>query len=78
MSHAVISRQTDEALNSVMTFFGIDAYNKPLFGIAAATAGVDSFSVTIEALASAIASDSRRMADQRIKARIAEEKERKR
>jgi len=75
MSSAVISRQTSDALDRVMKFFGIDAYNRSLFGEAARSAGVDTFSRTIEALDAAISSDSRSCVEQRIRTRITEQKQ---
>lgn len=75
MSSAVISRQTSDALDRVMTFFGVDIYNRPLFGEAARAAGVDSFSKTIEALDVAIRMDSRSGTERRIRDRIARQKE---
>lgn len=71
----VISRQTNEALLRVMKFFNIDEYNRPLFSEAAAAAGVESFSKTIEAIDGAIAIDSRNGSNLRIRARIAEQRE---
>ena len=75
MSSAVISRQTSDALERVLTFFGIDSYNRPLFGEAARAAGVDAFSKTIEGLDVAIRSDSRSGTERRIRDRIALQKE---
>ena len=75
MSSAVISRQTSEALDRVMAFFGIDRYDRQLFGEAARAAGVDAFTKTIEALDAAIRIDSRAGTERRIRDRIALQKE---
>ena len=74
MSNAVITRQTSEALDRVMAFFGIDAYNRPLFGEAARMAGVDAFSKVIEALDGVLATDSRNGSPLRIRDRIERQK----
>lgn len=78
MSNVVISRSTLEALERVMAFFGIDSYDRDLFGIAARSCGVDAFSKTIEALDMAIRSDSRSGINRRIRERIEMERELKR
>ena len=75
MSSAVISRQTSDALDRVLAFFGIDSYNRPLFGEAARMAGVDAFSKTIEGLDAAIRVDSRAGTERRIRERIALQRE---
>ena len=75
MSSVVISARTSEALKRVMVFFGIDEYNRPLFGECAKAVGVDQFSRTIEALDAAIQIDSRSGIERRIRARIAQQKE---
>lgn len=70
MSSAIISRQTADALERVMAFFGIDDYNRSLFGEAAADAGVEPFSATIGALDAAIQRDKRNAMTRRIRDRI--------
>ena len=75
MSSTVISRQTSDALDRVMAFFGIDSYNRALFGEAARMVGVETFSKTIEALDAAIRNDSRAGTERRIRERIALQKE---
>lgn len=70
-----ISRTTNDALERVMRFFGIDEYNRQLFSQACAAAGVDAFSKTIEALDGAISIDGRNGVNLRIRKRIAEQKE---
>ena len=73
-----ISRETNEALVRVMRFFGIEDYNRTLFGQAAERAGVDAFSATIRALDASIAEDRRSGVNQRIRAQLAvRKKERK-
>lgn len=69
-----VSRQTREALDRFMRFFGIDDYNLPLFSEACSAAGVESFARTFEALDKAIASDNRNGTNLRIRRRIAEAK----
>lgn len=61
-----------------MAFFGIDSYNREVFGIAARQAGVDAFSKTIEALDVAVKADSRSGINRRIRERIEVERELKR
>ena len=75
MSSTVISRQTSDALDRVMAFFGIDSYNRALFGEAARMVGVEAFSKTIEGLDAAIRVDSRAGTERRIRERIALQKE---
>ena len=70
-----ISRQTNEALARVMSFFGIDDYNRPLFSQVAASVGVEVFSKAIEALDGAISVDSRSGVNLRIRKRIEEQRE---
>lgn len=55
----VVSKQTGDALARVMTFFGIDEYNRPLFRVAAESCGVEAFSAFIGALDAAVQRDSR-------------------
>ena len=74
MSGAVITRETSDALDRVMAFFGIDGYNRSLFGDAAKVAGIDEFSKVITALDGAIAMDARRGINERIRQRIAQER----
>lgn len=57
-----------------MVFFGIDACNRPLFGVAAREAGVENFSRVFEAIDRAIANDSRCGTTVRIKDRIERQK----
>lgn len=71
---AVINNRTNDALVRVMRFFGIDDYNRPLFGAAASAAGVEAFAKVVEALDGAIASDSRNRVSLRIRDRIEREK----
>lgn len=54
-----------------MLFFGIDACNRPLFGVAAREAGVENFARVIEAIDRAAAADARCGMTLRIKDRIA-------
>ena len=75
MSSTVISRQTSDALDRVMAFFGIDSYNRALFGEAARMVGVEAFSKTIEGLDTAIRNDSRAGTERRIRESIALQKE---
>jgi hypothetical protein len=70
-----ISRQTNEALMRVMRFFGIDEYNRSLFGDTAQQAGVEAFSKVIEALDRVVGADERSGAGVRIRARIERQKE---
>lgn len=70
-----ISRKTNDALARVMQFFGIDEYNRPLFSQACASAGVEAFSKTVEALDGAIAVDCRSGVNLRIRKRIEAQKE---
>lgn len=74
MSGAVITRETSDALDRVMTFFGIDGYNRFLFGDAARVAGVEEFSKVIAALDGAIAMDPRRGINERIRQNIAQDR----
>ena len=74
MSGAVITRETSDALDRVMTFFGIDGYNRFLFGEAARVAGVTEFSKVIAALDGVISMDPRRGINDRIRQRIAQER----
>ena len=75
MSSATIPGRTDVALRSVMLFFGIDDYNRSLFGEAARDAGVESFSPVVEALAAAVERDSRNGCALRIRERIERQRE---
>lgn len=70
MSEVSISRKTHDALARVMLFFGIDACNRPLFGVAARVVGVVEFSRVIDALDAAISADQRCGVSLRIRDRI--------
>lgn len=66
----VVSRSTSEQLTRVMRFFGIDECNRPLFGRAAESCGVDVMSSVIGALDAVIQMDPRCGAESRIRAII--------
>lgn len=72
----VVSKQSSEALGRVMTFFGIDEYNRPLFRRAAELSGVDTFERFIGAMDQAIQADSRFGAAGRIRAAIEADRKR--
>lgn len=69
-----VSKQTSDSLTRVMTFFGIDDYNRPLFRQAAESCGVEAFSVVIGALDAAVQMDSRCGCGVRIRDRIERQK----
>ena len=74
MSSAVISRNSSDALDRVMAFFGIEPCNRALFGVAAREAGVENFARVIEAIDRAAAADARSGMNLRIRDRIERQK----
>lgn len=66
----VVSKQTSEQLTRVMRFFGVDEYNRRLFGRAAESCGVDVFERFVGALDAVVQLDPRFGVESRIRAII--------